>query len=433
MSKSREANIYKWLARYTPTKQRNPVEDRLSAAVGYLCGASPRFKKEFVEYIFAGQISRRQARRARVSMHPRYSLNVGAAGEANIPDLLITDAADPPQYVACIENKWDATPNPEQLDRYAALLSDNFADVANTKLVLLCREPGQDDIDKLAQKAEIIFWDRIFDELIYKNKNLPVVKPFCEYCSEELNMGTAFTGFPVFDEDNPYTTEKANGILEKIVKHPEVNRLLVHELCLKPVRALRGNWMAWGMNPETDHTRQIHVTLYVSQDHFGVAPTIPNAFRSSASGRRIIEAKSKGGKLLRELYRTRKGLGKSVDYWLWIGFRHARTRRDLAPDGLIHFKIDMLHRDKERAAAFETGAFKTYPLFWDFFEHAVTARNNNIEVGFEARLYTDPASSSYKERQSVSDTLLDTASPKIISTVKKMIAEQAKITKYLST
>ena len=186
-----------------------------------MCGASPRFKREFVEYIFAGEISRGQARRARVAMHPRYSLNVGAAGEANIPDLLITDAADPPQYVAFIENKWDAPPNPEQLDRYAALLSDNFADVANTKLVLLCREPGQDDINKLAEKAEIIFWDRIFDELIYKNKNLPVVKPFCEYCSEELNMGTAFTGFPVFDEDNPYTTEKANGTLEKIVNHPK--------------------------------------------------------------------------------------------------------------------------------------------------------------------------------------------------------------------
>lgn len=432
MPKSREANIYKWLARYTPTKQRNPVEDRLSAALGYLCAASPRFKKDFVEYIFAGEISRGDARRARVSMHPRYSLNVGATGETNIPDLLITDAADPPQYAAFIENKWDAAPNPEQLDRYAALLSDNFAAVETTKLVLICRELGQEDINKLAEKAEVIFWDRIFDELIYKNKSLPNVKPFYEYCREELNMGTTFTGFPVFDEDNPYTPEKGNGILKKLVNHPEVNRLLVDELSLKPVRAPRGNWMAWGMEPETQHTRQIHVTLYVNQDYFGVTPTIPDAFRRSARGRRVIETKLNEDNLLRKLYETRKVLGKSVGYWLWIGFRHARTRRDLTEDGVIHFKIDMLHQDKECATAFETGAFKTYPLFWDFFKNAITASNNNIEVGFEARLYTNPGSASYKERQSVSNTLLDTASPKIISTIKKMVAEQTKLTKYLS-
>ena len=432
MSKSREANIYKWLARYTPTKQRDPVEDRLSAALGYLCGASPRFKKDFVEYIFAGEISRGDARRARVSMHPRYSLNVGATGKANIPDLLITDAADPPQYAAFIENKWGATPNAEQLNRYAVLLSDNFAAVETTKLVLICRELGQDDINKLAEKAEVIFWDRIFDELIHKNKNLPVVKPFCDYCSEELNMGTAFTGFPVFDDDNPYTPDKGSGILKKIVNHPEVNRLLVDELSLEPVRALRGDWMAWGLEPETQHTRQIHVTLYVKQDYFGVTPTIPDAFRRSARGRRVIEANLNEDKLLRELYEVRKVLGKSVDYWLWIGFRHARTRRDLTEDGVIHFKIDMLHENKDYFRAFETGAFKTYPGFWDFFKTAITARNNNIEIGFEARLYTNPASASYKERQSVSNTLFDTASPTIIPTIKKMVAEQAKLAQYLS-
>ncbi|HUU57320.1 MAG TPA: hypothetical protein VMW93_08255 [bacterium] len=137
-------------------------------------------------------------------------------------------------------------------------------------------------------------------------------------------------------------------------------------------------------------------------------------------------------KLLRELYEARKVLGKSVDYWLWIGFRHARTRRDLTEDGVIHFKIDMLHENKDYFRAFETGAFKTYPGFWDFFKTAITARNNNIEIGFEARLYTNPASANYKERQSVSNTLFDTTTPTIIPTIKKMVAEQAKLTQYLS-
>lgn len=400
--------------------------------MGYLCGASPRFKKGFVEYIFAGEISRGDALRARVSMHPRYSLNVGATGEANIPDLLITDAADPPQYAAIIENKWDATPNAEQLKRYAVLLSDNFAAVKTTKLVLICRELGQEDINKLAEKAEVIFWDRIFDELIYKNKSLPNVKPFYEYCREELNMGTTFTGFPAFDEDNPYTPDKGRGILKKIVNHPKIKRLLVDELSLKPVRALRGDWMAWGLEPKTEHTRQIHVTLYVNQDYFGVTPTIPDAYRRSARGRRIIEVKLEDDALLRKLYEARKALGKRIDYRVWIGFRHARTRRDLTEDGAIHFKIDMLHENKNYVGAFETGAFKTYPAFWDFFKTAITARKNNIEIGFEARLYTNPASPSYKERQSVSNTLFDTASPTIIPTINKMVVAQTKLAQYLS-
>jgi hypothetical protein len=427
------ANIYKWLAAYTPTKEKNPIEDRLSASLGYLLESSAPFKKRFLKYVLGGGITPPQVRNAVIVMHPYYRLNIEGNGTASIPDLLLVKDDPNDGFVLFIENKWDAPVSENQLRRYRTLLEENFGELPRRELILLCREIKGTACKSIKRLCRVVRWDDLFDNVLTVCRTDTEVQPFYDYCREELVMGS-FAGIPLFSPQNPYTIEKAKNVLKSIDKNPEILKLK-KGLGLYTVREPKSEWMAWGQRDDRNATQQLHLTIFLNAREFGVSVTVPDAFRRRRSVQRglneLIMNTSRRRGLTKELINKRKQLGPMGEYWVHIIFRHAWGGQSLTTDAKIDYKVEMLPV-KGTPFGLENERFRPAAALENVLQQGFSARENNVEIQFVARYYINPLSAEAKNRTSLAsrDIILNT--PDFLRTIIKAIRLQESLLKYLT-
>jgi hypothetical protein len=442
------ANIFKWLAAYTPTKERDPVEDRLTASLGYLLSASRTFKEEFLKAVLAGEItkrkfSRRILNRAKVEIHPEYYLDLRHDNSKlrGIPDLLIHTEDEKGGFVLFVEDKWDADigfeeeGNVSQILKYLIILQEETGNAAVKKLLLLCREnpyeetPNLDSQEQskkttrreslseilrserdanpaLFEMLEIKTWNDLFDKVIKKKKDDDFVRPFYEFAREVLTMGT-YDGIRPFGEDNPFTVKKAGDKLKQIVGEPTVKKWLEENGFQAGARKRRspknvkGEWLPL-VKKETHFTEQPHITLGLNENDFSISVIVPD--KDAATAKRIAALiKDDEAKFYGFLRAIRENLGGGLEYWLQILHRHAwRGNRtySLVNDGIIKYKIDTLTiSNGAEGKSFEKNNFKKSPLYNDLLQRAIKKPGHaNIEIQFVAYFYLDPESYQTRNR-----------------------------------